>query len=54
VFYAEVDSSKGDFSEALLSLSLQSDNLKNYPATIVLDDSNGIWITGPNEAYVAK
>jgi hypothetical protein len=54
VFYAEVDIGKGDYSEAIQALSLNSENLKTYPSTIVLDDSNGIWITGPNEAYIAK
>jgi len=54
VFYAEIDTSSGDFTEALQSFALTSENLKTYPATIVLDDSNGIWITGPNEAYIAK
>lgn len=54
VFYAEVDTGRGDFNEATQALSLSSENLKTYPATIVLDDSNGIWITGPNEAYIAK
>ena len=54
VFYAEIDTGKGDFTEATQALSLSSDNLKSYPETIVLDDSNGIWITGPNEAYIAK
>lgn len=54
VFYGEVDTASGDFTEATQALSLSSENLKTYPATIVLDDSNGIWITGPNEAYIAK
>ena len=54
VFFAEIDTSQGDFVGAIQQFSLSSENLKSYPATIVLDDSNGIWITGPNEAYIAK
>ena len=54
VFFAEVDTAAGDFTVAIQQLALSSENLKSYPSTIVLDDSNGIWITGPNEAYIAK
>ena len=54
VFFGEVDTASGDFSGAIQQLALSSENLKSYPSTIVLDDSNGIWITGPNEAYIAK
>ena len=54
MFFAEVDTAAGDFTVATQQLALSSENLKTYPSTIVLDDSNGIWITGPNEAYIAK
>ena len=52
VYFAEIDTSKGDFTEAKQAFSLNSENLKTYPATIVLDDSEGIWVSGPNEAMI--
>ena len=51
VYFTEIDTATGDFTEALQAFTLESENLKTYPATIVLDDSEGIWVTGPNEAH---
>ena len=52
VFFAEIDVAMGDFTDALQAFTLSRDALSSYPATIVIDDSEGIWVNGPNEYNV--
>ena len=51
IHFSEINVNSGDFRTMLQEMGINSVDLDQYPVTVVIDDSHGVWVHGPREYH---